>query len=122
MRHAKLASKLVIVLTLAALLANPASAQDKIDNPDITVEVKGLACPFCAYGLEQKLKKLDGVEALKVHLDDGLVVIKLEKGAELDEKQIRDAVLDAGFTVTEIRYAEKGEAAVKETDANGRRR
>ncbi len=122
MRPAKLASYLLSVLALATVLASPAAAQDKIDYPDITVGIKGLACPFCAYGLELRLKKLKGVKALKVHLDDSMVTIKLEKGVDLAEQQIRDAVLDAGFTVTDIRYAGKEKTDAKETDTTGRRR
>lgn len=122
MRPAKLASYLFSVLALATVLASPAAAQDKIDHPDITVGIKGLACPFCAYGLELRLKKLKGVKALKVHLEDSMVTIKLEKGADLEEQQIRDAVLDAGFTVTDIRYAGKEKTEAKETEKTGRRR
>lgn len=122
MRPAKLASYLFSVLALATVLASPAAAQDNIDHPDITVGIKGLACPFCAYGLELRLKKLKGVKALKVHLEDSMVTIQLEKGADLEEQQIRDAVLDAGFTVTDIRYAGKEKTEAKETDTTGRRR
>lgn len=122
MRHVRLASHLFSLLALAAVLTNPASAQDKIDDPDITVGITGLACPFCAYGLEMRLKKLEAVETLKVHLEDGKVVIKLKKGADLDEKKIRDAVLDAGFTVTEVSYTKKQKTSEKSAGTTGRQR
>ena len=33
----------------------------------IAVTVNGLACPFCAYGIEKKIKRLNGVKEIKIH-------------------------------------------------------
>ena len=35
------------------------------------MRVDGLACPYCAYGIERKLKKIEGVEQIDVDLDNG---------------------------------------------------
>lgn len=96
---------LFLLLTLA-VLAPQARAQDEIENPDVTIEVDGMACPFCAYGVEKKLKQLDGVEALHVQIDGGRVAIKLEEGATVTEEAIREAVADAGFSVRAITWAD----------------
>jgi copper chaperone CopZ len=105
---------LFVILIIAVVLSPHARAQKVIENPDVTIAVDGLACPFCAYGLEKKLKKVDGIEDLAVQMDEGQVQIKVREGADVTEKQIRDAVVDAGFTVTQIRFEGKKEGAGKE--------
>ena len=112
---------LFFALLLGMAAAPQAQAQNRIENPDITIAVNGLACPFCAYGLEKKLKKLDGVEALSVQMEEGRVQMKLKEGATVTEEQILEAVADAGFTVTEITYAAKQKSPLKKTDSTGRR-
>ncbi len=114
-------TSLFFALLLGIAAAPQAQAQNTIENPDVTIAVDGLACPFCAYGLEEKLKKLDGVEALNVDMEEGQVQMKLKEGATVTEEQISEAVTDAGFTVTEIRYLERNKTAAKETDTTGSR-
>ena len=101
MKRLTIITGLALGMLLTLSITNQAYAQKKIDNPDIVVEVDGLACPFCAYGLEKKLKKLDGVEAIYVDMDKG------KKDAALSEDKIRKAVSDAGFTVRDITYPQK---------------
>ncbi|MCZ6706273.1 MAG: heavy-metal-associated domain-containing protein [Bacteroidetes bacterium] len=122
MKYKTRIASLCVALLMTAALAPHAQAQNKIENPDVTIAVDGLACPFCAYGLEKKLKKLEGVEALTVDMKEGQVQIKLKEGATVTEEQISEAVTDAGFTVTEITYPEKKKTTAKETDTTGRSR
>ena len=61
--------------------------------------VDGLACPFCAYGVEKKVGGLDGVEKVEIEIEDGLVAVTLAEGATLDEATARRAVDEAGFTL-----------------------
>ena len=89
------------------MLARPVNAQDVVESPDVTIQVEGLACPLCAYGLEKRLKKIDSIEAISVHLKTGEVRIKLKQGTPITEERIREAVLNAGFTLTGITYREK---------------
>ena len=46
-----------IVITLALLLLLPAASAG---SATYSLEVDGLACPFCAYGIEKKLSAIDG--------------------------------------------------------------
>ncbi len=61
--------------------------------------VDGLACPFCAYGVEKKVGGLDGVEKVDIEIDEGLVAVTLADGATLDEATASRAVDEAGFTL-----------------------
>lgn len=66
------------------------------------MKVDGLACAFCAYGLEKKLKNLKGVEEVKISLNEGKVWIKLKEGYKVDEKTLRKLVKESGFILREI--------------------
>lgn len=62
------------------------------------MRVDGLACPYCAYGIEKKLKQIEGVEAIDIDLNAGVVRVKAGEGVELTEPRMRKLFHDAGFT------------------------
>ncbi len=62
------------------------------------VGVDGLACPFCAYGVEKQLSRVSGVREVETDVAKGVVVLRVEPGESLDEDAVRDAVRKAGFT------------------------
>ncbi len=63
------------------------------------VGVDGLACPFCAYGIEKKLSSIEDVQEIVVDITKGLVIVKMAEGSELSEQLARKKVEDAGFSV-----------------------
>ena len=63
-----------------------------------SLRVDGLACPYCAYGIEKKLKAIDGVQRVHVDLDRGLVEVDTRDDVTLTEPQLRQLFRDAGFT------------------------
>ena len=63
-----------------------------------TMRVDGLACPYCAYGVEKKLNQIEGVQDIKIDLDVGMVQVKVAEGVELTEAQMMKLFNDAGFT------------------------
>lgn len=107
MKRLTMITSLLVGVFFIFSLPDQAQAQNKIENPDIVIGIDGLACPFCAYGLEKKLKKLDGVADIFVDIDEGRTDIKLKKNASLGEEKIRKAVQDAGFTLTKLKYLDK---------------
>jgi len=85
--------KRIFFWTLAlALWAQAALAGEYV------MRVDGLACPFCAYGVEKKLKRLEGVKGVDVDLDRGLVTVEVENGVILPDERLRELFRDAGFT------------------------
>ncbi|MBI1196189.1 MAG: copper chaperone [Gammaproteobacteria bacterium] len=83
---------MALALLLPLVAANAASMT-------YTLQVDGLACPFCAYGIEKKLSSIKGVAKVDVDIKHGLVVVTMTEGAELSEQLARDKVKDAGFTL-----------------------
>ncbi len=79
--------------------------------PAYKLRVDGLACPFCAYGIEKQLSKLEGVARVDVDIDRGAVTVRLNEGATLNEATAKAAVKRAGFTLRAFEQVE--EAAAK---------
>ncbi len=63
------------------------------------LQVDGLACPFCSYGMEKELMRLDSVASAETDLGRGAVLVVTEEGQALDEETARDATKRAGFTL-----------------------
>ena len=84
-----IASMIVALIWSAAALA---------DGTRYEMRVDGLACPYCAYGIEKNLKKIDGVEKINVDLDNGLVTVDVASGVTLTDTQMAKLFTDAGFT------------------------
>ncbi len=61
--------------------------------------VGGLSCPFCVYGVEKKLKNLEGVVEIKSELETGEFFVLVEDGVSLSEEMIKEIVTSAGFTL-----------------------
>lgn len=87
-----------LALSLAALAGGPQYA----------LGVKGLACPFCAYGIEKQLNQIDGVDAVEVDVETGRVLVTMEEGASLSRERAGQAVNDAGFTLGSFEQRRSG--------------
>ncbi len=82
------------------LLAVPALWTSQVFAAErYVLEVDGLACPFCAYGVEKRLSAVDGVKSIDTEIKSGRVVVTLSEGKNLTEAAARKAVEDAGFTL-----------------------
>ncbi len=63
------------------------------------LQVDGLACPFCAYGIEKELNRTDGVENIRIDINAGVVTVTMAEGGTMTEAQASRIVEDAGFTL-----------------------
>ena len=89
----------VFLMAVLAALVSPGAAADSwagIIHYDVRAD--GLACPFCAYGLEKKLKALPGVTEVRVELETGLASFDVAKDELVLPGAVQSAVRDAGFT------------------------
>jgi mercuric ion binding protein len=90
----RLTWKPLLLLLLLLLLANPLSGQ----VIKATVAVDGMACPFCGYGIEKRLLKVEAVEKVMIDLVAGEAQVIAEPGRSINVQDIRRAVEKAGFT------------------------
>lgn len=86
--------KKIALLVVVLIASAPALA----DNTQYQMRVDGLACPYCAYGIEKNLKKIDGVGKMEVDLNNGLVIVNVSEGVTLTDEQMSKLFTDSGFT------------------------
>ena len=96
--------KIAITIACIVLLASISHAQIN----QVTVKVDGLACAFCAYGLQKGLKRVEGVRDVKVFVDAGKAELQFKKGVPVGLEEIGPAVKRAGYTPREIRIEATG--------------
>ena len=80
---------LALLFPLSAF-ASPSQYQLRVD---------GLACPFCAYGIEKELKRTEGVAGIAIDINAGIVTVTMAEGATMIEAKASQIVKDAGFTL-----------------------
>lgn len=93
---------------LMALVAIGLASAAVAAQPRYQIEVAGLACPFCAYGIEKKLRAIEGVERVETNIKEGTVVVVLKEGATLDRARVERAVREAGFILKGFRPVSPG--------------
>ncbi len=96
-----------VALTVC-MLVPPASRAELLEAE---LKVNGMACPFCAFGIEKKLRAIEGVQDLTLFLDEGRIdlVFSPENGATATD--IEAAVKDAGFKLSGLQLEVRGTLA-----------
>ena len=79
-----------VILWSGALLAGEAH---------FLLGVDGMSCPFCVYGIEKRLKKIDGVEDVSADLAQGNIWVEATGADILSEDGARLVLEQAGFTL-----------------------
>ena len=97
--------KFLSIPLLAMVLSTAAFA----GGNQYALAVDGLACPFCAYGIEKRLSAIEGVESVETDVKSGQVVVSLAEGKTLSEAVARQAVEDAGFTLRSLKQTRGSE-------------
>lgn len=100
-----LAWYIVAVPALSAQHANAVVAG--VDDPDVVLHVKGLACESCARTMKSALLEIEGIDDVEVFLEgDQRVHVQLHEGASVDEETLRKAVEDCGFVLERVELKE----------------
>ncbi len=87
-----------LLIMTAALLIWPVAFAEAEQSPSAVIKVDGLSCPFCAYGLEKKLKQVNGVTKVEVEIKTGKVIVTLKPDLKVTDEALKKAVEKAGFT------------------------
>jgi len=82
-------------------------SQAETFKDNVLVHIDGLACPFCVFGVEKHLKKVNGVKKVQVNLEKGTAHLILKSGVKITEEEIQEAVTKAGFKASEITNIEE---------------
>jgi len=95
------------VLLFGQIKTVKGQSKAKADHIYIKMEVNGMACPYCAYGMEKELKKVSGVDDVKIKLKEGLAYISTLKKQEPLKENLALIIKNAGFTPGKIEYSNK---------------
>jgi len=96
-------SHLAILLLAIGFAAPVFSAASRYE-----IRADGLACPYCAYGIEKKFMQIDGVSHVDVNLKKGLVLVTGKEDLVLQEPQLKTSFNDSGFTYRKMKKLEHG--------------
>lgn len=86
--------KKLFAITLLSLISSIAHAEYKT----VDMTVFGMDCAPCAHAVHVSVKGIQGVNAVDVDLNTGLVAIKLAPGNAAGMRQIEEAIEKNGFT------------------------
>jgi len=71
-------------------------------------EVYGMDCAPCAYGLERGLKKMHGLQEVRVSLNDGKAYLGLAEKNDLTLRSIQEEVKKNGFSAKKAKMVLMG--------------
>ena len=88
------------VLLIASLATSAFAGQLEYD-----LKVEGMKCAYCAYNVSKQLESLDGVasDSVDVDLEQGRVTLRSE--TELEDAELADVLLQAGFNLRTVTKA-----------------
>ncbi len=87
---------IILFISLFCAISNPVLAQKAYDK--FEVQVDGLGCPFCAYGLEKKFKEFKGIKKVTIDIETGDFSFNYPTEKSLTLKKVQEQVKKAGYT------------------------
>lgn len=91
---------IIVSIFLFGITTNGTAQSKNMDN--FTVQVDGLGCPFCAYGLEKKFKELKGIKEVKIEMETGIMDFEYPADKQLSIAQVEQQVEKAGYTPVRV--------------------
>lgn len=89
-------NKIIVTLIIGIMTMFSANAQKEMDK--FMVQVDGLGCPFCAYGLEKKFKEFKGIKNVKIDIETGDFSFSYPVEKALSLLDVEKQVENAGYT------------------------
>jgi len=106
---------IIVSAFLTLMVVFSAVAQEGKDK--FMVQVDGLGCPFCAYGLEKKFKEFKGIKDVKIDIETGDFSFSYPSGKALSIADVEKQVEKAGYTPITAKV-ERANGKVEESSAN----
>ena len=108
---------LIIIISVLAFtsISNQVNAQASRDQ--IEVQVDGLGCPFCAYGLDKKFKEFKGIKDVTIEMETGQFNFTFPTEEALSLEKIQNQVDKAGYTAVTTKII-RADGTVEESKQN----
>lgn len=71
------------------------------------LQIDGLACPYCGYGVEKQFAKQQGVEGTKIDIEKGIVLVTVTSDTRFSDAELERIVDDAGFELGAVVHRPK---------------
>jgi mercuric ion binding protein len=97
---------IIASVAIAVLFASGGPAGAEILTADL--RVNGMTCPFCAFGIEKKLRAVDGVQEVEILFDEGLLKLTLAPDNKATTRDLDSAVKDSGFKLSGLTIKVRG--------------
>lgn len=108
---------IILIIISFSLLGTITDLNAQSKTMDIfTVQVDGLGCPFCAYGLEKKFKEFKGIKKVKIEMETGVMSFEYPSKKRLEIKQVQKQVEKAGYTPVSVSI-KRTDGSLEQTDA-----
>ncbi len=75
---------------------------DPLSGREVVLYINGLGCPQCANNADVQLKRVRGIGSLRTDLGAGTVTATLADGTRPSPARLKEAILDAGFTLVKL--------------------
>jgi len=86
--------KVLLMITTLTIFSNLAYAGEKLH----LMKVHGAVCASCAYGLEKKFKKINGVKSFDVNFTKGTVSVCTDDNINFEQEQLTKIFVESGYT------------------------
>ena len=103
MKKIKVTLTIVVAMIGMLVFSHEVVAQDT--KTYVRIDVDGLSCPFCAYGMEKNLKKVKGAKKVYISVTGGYTTFEVPTDKKPTEETLTKIVEDAGFTARKISYS-----------------
>ena len=105
---------IIVTFVIGIMTMFSANAQKSMDK--FMVQVDGLGCPFCAYGLEKKFKEFKGIKDVKIDIETGDFSFSYPSEKMLSMADVEQQVEKAGYTPITSRI-ERADGKIEESSA-----
>ncbi|EAS19408.1 putative cation transport ATPase [Flavobacteria bacterium BBFL7] len=94
---------IILSIIMSLLTLSQVDAQSDNSRDQFEVQVDGLGCPFCAYGLEKKFKEFKGIKDIAIDIETGDFSFSYPAAKELTMEAVIAQVVKAGYTPNEAK-------------------
>lgn len=110
-KNSSITIKVMVLLLLVVSSLNLEASNLKTTVNDgsktyIKIWVDGMACPFCAYGLEKKIKKIDSSGDFFVEINEGFISFSVTSDKIPSDDDLKIIVKEAGFFARKIEISQ----------------
>jgi copper chaperone CopZ len=95
-----------LLLLPLALLASTGSVFAQVEK--VAIRTTGISCGTCAFVSEIYLKRLAGVDTIKISLSSEAIMLSYKPGAVFQPKDIRDALQKTDVGVLQFQISARG--------------